>query len=30
VAELAWRRFARGESDDLETLSPIYIHPELS
>jgi len=30
VAELAWRRFARGESDDLEALSPIYIHPELS
>jgi tRNA threonylcarbamoyladenosine biosynthesis protein TsaB len=30
IAELAWRRFARGESDDLPTLSPIYIHPELS
>jgi tRNA threonylcarbamoyladenosine biosynthesis protein TsaB len=30
IAELAWRRFARGESDDLSTLSPIYIHPELS
>jgi tRNA threonylcarbamoyladenosine biosynthesis protein TsaB len=30
VAELAWRRFARGESDDLAALSPIYIHPELS
>jgi tRNA threonylcarbamoyladenosine biosynthesis protein TsaB len=30
VAELAWRRFARGESDDLTALSPIYIHPELS
>jgi tRNA threonylcarbamoyladenosine biosynthesis protein TsaB len=30
VAELAWRRFTRGESDDLATLSPIYIHPELS
>lgn len=30
IAELAWRRFTRGESDDLDTLSPIYIHPELS
>lgn len=30
IAELAWRRHARGESDDLLTLSPIYIHPELS
>jgi tRNA threonylcarbamoyladenosine biosynthesis protein TsaB len=30
IAELAWRRFTRGESDDLATLSPIYIHPELS
>jgi tRNA threonylcarbamoyladenosine biosynthesis protein TsaB len=30
VAELAWRRFSRGESDDLAALSPIYVHPELS
>ena len=30
IAELAWRRFMRGESDDLATLSPIYIHPELA
>jgi len=27
LAELAWRRFERGESDDIATLSPIYIHP---
>ncbi len=26
LAELAWQRFARGESDDLTTLSPIYLH----
>ena len=30
LAELAWRRFERGDSDDLATLSPIYIHPQLS
>ncbi|MFZ5915817.1 MAG: tRNA (adenosine(37)-N6)-threonylcarbamoyltransferase complex dimerization subunit type 1 TsaB [Chloroflexota bacterium] len=24
LAELAWRRFRRGEADDLDTLSPIY------
>jgi tRNA threonylcarbamoyladenosine biosynthesis protein TsaB len=30
LAELAWRRFERGESDDLATLAPIYIHPQLS
>lgn len=30
LAELAWRRFERGESDDLATLSPVYIHPQLS
>jgi tRNA threonylcarbamoyladenosine biosynthesis protein TsaB len=30
LAELAWRRFIDGESDDLAGLSPIYIHPELS
>jgi tRNA threonylcarbamoyladenosine biosynthesis protein TsaB len=30
LAELAWRRFERGESDDLATLSPTYIHPLLS
>jgi tRNA threonylcarbamoyladenosine biosynthesis protein TsaB len=26
LAELAWERFRRGESDDLATLSPIYLH----
>ena len=25
LAELAWRRFARGERDDLSTLAPIYL-----
>jgi tRNA threonylcarbamoyladenosine biosynthesis protein TsaB len=30
LAELAWRRFEQGESDDVATLSPIYIHPQLS
>jgi tRNA threonylcarbamoyladenosine biosynthesis protein TsaB len=27
LAELAWHRFVRGDSDELATLSPIYIHP---
>jgi tRNA threonylcarbamoyladenosine biosynthesis protein TsaB len=26
LAELAWRRLARGDSDDAATLSPIYLH----
>ncbi len=26
LAELAWRRFANGEADDLATLNPIYLH----
>lgn len=26
LAELAWKRFERGESDDLATLSPVYLH----
>jgi tRNA threonylcarbamoyladenosine biosynthesis protein TsaB len=26
LAELAWNRFEAGESDDLATLSPIYLH----
>jgi tRNA threonylcarbamoyladenosine biosynthesis protein TsaB len=26
LAELAWGRFQRGESDDLAALSPIYLH----
>ncbi len=26
LAELAWQRLERGESDDLATLSPIYLH----
>lgn len=26
LAELAWKRFEGGESDDLATLSPIYLH----
>lgn len=30
LAELAWRRFERGESDDIATLSPIYVHPQLT
>jgi tRNA threonylcarbamoyladenosine biosynthesis protein TsaB len=30
LAELAWRRFEQGESDDIATLSPIYIHPSLA
>ena len=30
LAELAWRRFEQGESDDVATLAPIYIHPQLS
>lgn len=30
LAELAWQRFERGESDDLASLSPIYIHSSLS
>jgi tRNA threonylcarbamoyladenosine biosynthesis protein TsaB len=30
LAELAWHRFERGESDDLATLSPVYIHPQSS
>lgn len=30
LAELAWQRFERGESDDLASLSPIYIHSPLS
>ncbi len=30
LAELAWRRFERGESDDVATLSPIYVHPQLT
>ncbi len=25
LAELAWRRFQQGESDDVDTLSPIYL-----
>jgi tRNA threonylcarbamoyladenosine biosynthesis protein TsaB len=29
LAELAWRRFEQGESDDIAMLSPIYIHPQL-
>jgi hypothetical protein len=28
LAELAWERFARGESDDLASLSPIYLHTQ--
>jgi tRNA threonylcarbamoyladenosine biosynthesis protein TsaB len=28
LAELAWHRFLRGDSDELATLSPIYIHPD--
>ena len=30
LAELAWRRFELGESDELATLSPIYVHPQLT
>jgi tRNA threonylcarbamoyladenosine biosynthesis protein TsaB len=30
LAELAWRRFEQGESDDLATLSPVYVHPQLT
>ena len=30
LAELAWRRFMLGESDELATLSPVYIHPQLT
>jgi tRNA threonylcarbamoyladenosine biosynthesis protein TsaB len=30
LAELAWRRFEQGDSDDVATLSPVYIHPQLS
>ena len=30
LAELAWRRFENDESDDLATLAPIYIHPQMS
>jgi tRNA threonylcarbamoyladenosine biosynthesis protein TsaB len=26
LAELAWRRFERGEQDDIVSLSPIYLH----
>ncbi len=26
VAELAWERFARGESDDSASLAPVYLH----
>jgi tRNA threonylcarbamoyladenosine biosynthesis protein TsaB len=26
LAELGWRRLARGDSDDAATLSPIYVH----
>jgi tRNA threonylcarbamoyladenosine biosynthesis protein TsaB len=26
LAELGWERFERGESDDLATLSPVYLH----
>ncbi len=26
LAELGWKRFERGESDDLDTLSPVYLH----
>jgi tRNA threonylcarbamoyladenosine biosynthesis protein TsaB len=26
LADLAWRRLARGEKDDIVTLSPIYMH----
>jgi tRNA threonylcarbamoyladenosine biosynthesis protein TsaB len=26
LAEIAWRRFRAGESDDLTTLAPIYLH----
>jgi hypothetical protein len=26
VAELAWQRYATGQSDDPATLSPIYLH----
>jgi tRNA threonylcarbamoyladenosine biosynthesis protein TsaB len=26
LAELAWERFARGQADDLDSLSPVYLH----
>jgi tRNA threonylcarbamoyladenosine biosynthesis protein TsaB len=31
LAEIAWRRFHAGQTDDLTTLAPIYLHsPELA
>lgn len=30
LAELAWDRLLDGQTDDLDTLSPIYLHPSLT